>query len=138
MPSERARRTSMTRNEAMKTHRISGVPQLGEIALPFWDLINSPLVVKTYLASGGNPNTRPKESSTFTMLHWACHFGQTEVVEMLLRAGADAHAKDYLGREPLDIAAELNYYADMVDLFLAFEKQKAIREEGSLASSGTQ
>ena len=71
------------------------------------------------------------------MLHWACHFGQSEVAEMLLRAGADPHAKEAFGREPLDVAAERNLYAEMLAVFEATEGPQKQLREGSLASSGT-
>ena len=47
LASPRGRRVSMTINEAMNTSRMTGVPREVSMALPFWDLINSPLLVKS-------------------------------------------------------------------------------------------
>ena len=72
------------------------------------------------------------------MLHWACHFGQSEVVEMLLRAGANSHAKDYLGREPVDVAAEHGFSADIGDIFSNFDSnQSKTGEDTTTLSSVT-
>jgi ankyrin repeat protein len=116
----RARRASLGKNEVMQTRRLSGV---GDIALPFWDLINNPQLVKMYLNSGGSATLRPREDSTYTMLHWACHFGTADIAEMLLKAGADPKEKDWSGKSPLDIAQERGYYMEMLEVFLKFQRR---------------
>ena len=42
--------------------------------------------------------------SPTTPLHWAAQMGHVRVIAVLLRAGADAHAKDISGRVPLELA----------------------------------
>ena len=41
-----------------------------------------------------------------TPLHWAALCGQTDIVELLLAAGADSHAEDRRGRTPIEWAEE--------------------------------
>ncbi|GMF12275.1 unnamed protein product [Phytophthora lilii] len=52
-----------------------------------------------------------------TPLHWAAISGSTDVVEILLRAGADPNFQDVRGRSPLHWAAKLNKL-DVVRLLL--------------------
>ncbi|TKS79790.1 Oxysterol-binding protein-related protein 1 [Collichthys lucidus] len=52
-----------------------------------------------------NCRSRSKASSGWTSLHMACYFGHREVVEELLKAGADANLQNNMGDTPLHKAA---------------------------------
>jgi len=45
----------------------------------------------------------------YTPLHWACYFGYTDLVELLLSKGADPNLISDTGRTCLEIATEMNY-----------------------------
>ncbi|KAF7242074.1 Ankyrin repeat domain-containing protein 23 [Varanus komodoensis] len=62
-------------------------------------LENQVLVVKKYLADGGDPNAHDKFRCT--ALHWACLRGHTEIVERLLEAGAVLEPRDMLEATPV-------------------------------------
>uniref|UniRef100_A0A3B4Y8T5 Uncharacterized protein n=1 Tax=Seriola lalandi dorsalis TaxID=1841481 RepID=A0A3B4Y8T5_SERLL len=47
-----------------------------------------------------------KASSGWTPLHLACYFGHRDVVEELLKAGADVNLQDNMGDTPLHKAAD--------------------------------
>ena len=72
--------------------------------------------VKLFLDSGMNPNA--KDYLEYTALAHAANMGHIEIVEMLLKAGADVNAKTkYHGRTPLVLAA-LNDHLDVVKILL--------------------
>ena len=50
-----------------------------------------------------------------TGLHYAANYGKKEMVELLLRHGANVDVKDRFNRTPEDLAAS-NGYADIVEL----------------------
>lgn len=53
---------------------------------------------------GGKINSHDKQCSGFTPLHWAAEYGRVEVVDLLLRSGADINATENHGETPLQIA----------------------------------
>ena len=50
----------------------------------------------------------------FTLLHWACAEGKTQVVKLLVEKGADVNAKTERGYTPLDLARKRKYH-EIVD-----------------------
>nr|XP_029133456.1 oxysterol-binding protein-related protein 1-like [Labrus bergylta] len=52
-----------------------------------------------------NCRSKSKTSSGWTALHLACYFGHRDVVEELLKAGADANLQNNMGDTPLHKAA---------------------------------
>ncbi|MGB7292018.1 MAG: ankyrin repeat domain-containing protein [Thermodesulfobacteriota bacterium] len=72
--------------------------------------------VKLFLDSGMAPDS--KDYFEYTALAHAANMGHAEIVEMLLKAGADPNAKTkYHGRTPLILAA-LNGHLDVVKILL--------------------
>uniref|UniRef100_A0A3Q3AML3 Oxysterol-binding protein n=1 Tax=Kryptolebias marmoratus TaxID=37003 RepID=A0A3Q3AML3_KRYMA len=65
---------------------------------------NCPLIQKL-LQSRIDRSTRSKSASGWTALHLACSSGHRDVVEELLKAGADVNLQDELGDTPLHKAA---------------------------------
>jgi len=63
----------------------------------------NPAVVDALLKGGANVNARIKGSRR-TPLHFAAATNKTAVVGALLKAGADAGARDRIGRTPFDFA----------------------------------
>lgn len=53
---------------------------------------------------GDKKNSHDKQRSGFTPLHWAAEYGRVEVVDLLLRSGADINATENHGETPLQIA----------------------------------
>jgi len=51
----------------------------------------------------------------YAPLHWACYFGYTDLVELLISKGADANLISDTGRTPSEIAASMGY-ENIVDL----------------------
>lgn len=64
-------------------------------------------------------NVNAPESDGTTALHWAAHNGDVELVDRLLRAGADAKAKNQFGASPMSEAAFLGNVAIIEKLLKA-------------------
>ncbi|KAJ1835024.1 hypothetical protein LPJ73_007751 [Coemansia sp. RSA 2703] len=62
-------------------------------------------VVVSFLRSGININAQNKMNG-WTALHWACTRGYTQIVETLIRAGADPSIKNKKGERPIDVCKE--------------------------------
>src|SRR5689334_3389202 len=60
--------------------------------------------VRTMVAANKNAVNTPDVDGT-TPLHWAIRADERDIVDVLLRAGADATAQDRLGVTPLFLAA---------------------------------
>ncbi|KAJ2713196.1 hypothetical protein H4R19_002376 [Coemansia spiralis] len=58
--------------------------------------------VRAYIRGGVDVNSQNKMNG-WTALHWACIRGNRDVVEFLVRAGADAGIADSKGKTPLDV-----------------------------------
>lgn len=82
-------------------------------ALDVGSLATAELTAATLLSNGADPNAR--EPSGSTALHAAAARGSLELVELLLRKGADVHAHDDHGRRPLDLAAREGPVVDMLE-----------------------
>ena len=65
-------------------------------------------VVKQHLAAGAdvNANWNRLEPNGYTLLHLAVHWGNGEIVELLIAKNAHVNAKDKDGRTPLDVAIQ--------------------------------
>ena len=63
-------------------------------------------VVKQCLAAGADVNTNWNrlEPNGYTLLHLAAHFGNGEIVELLIVENAKMNAMDVEGQTPLDVA----------------------------------
>jgi ankyrin repeat protein len=82
-------------------------------ALDVRSLATAELTAATLLANGADPNAR--EPSGHTALHAAAARGSVELVELLLRKGADIDAHDDHGRRPLDLAPREGPVVDMLE-----------------------
>ncbi len=58
---------------------------------------------QTLLDAGADVKPQDKRNGA-SALHYAAIVGHTEIVKLLLKAGADVNAKDFQGRTPLDVA----------------------------------
>ena len=58
---------------------------------------------QTLLDAGADVKPQNKRNGA-SALHYAASVGHTEIVKLLLKAGADVNAKDFQGRTPLDVA----------------------------------
>src|SRR5271165_3777986 len=58
-------------------------------------------------------NVNAATSDGTTALHWAAHNGDEDLIDRLLRAGADAKAKNQFGTTPMSEAAFLGNVAIM-------------------------
>ena len=67
---------------------------------------NQILIAKLLLQNGADVNIIKDDTIFDTPLHVASGFGCLEMVEMLIRKGADIEAKDFLARTPLHLANE--------------------------------
>lgn len=65
------------------------------------------LVVRELLSTDGVEVDEPS-SEGFTPLMFAAFYGHPRIVELLMEAGADAHARDDQGRTPADFAMQSN------------------------------
>jgi ankyrin repeat protein len=72
--------------------------------------------VRALMAEGGD--VRATQYDGATALHWAAHFDELEIAELLLGAGADPNAANDYGATPLTMACT-NANADMVAALLA-------------------
>ncbi len=72
------------------------------IALEFHDLTTAELTAATLLGNGADPN--PAESDRKSPLHISASRGSTEIVEILIRKGADIDARDTDNARPIDLA----------------------------------
>ena len=69
------------------------------------------------LASNANANARDTNGRRSSPLHFAAGYGRRDVVELLLRLGADVHARDDGGLIPLHNACSFGH-AEVVALLL--------------------
>ena len=60
--------------------------------------------VGALLKQQANVNSRSADGAT--ALHWAAYWGDLDMADLLLRAGADVNAKDDLGVAPLALASK--------------------------------
>lgn len=89
------------------------------------------------LAAGFNPNTRNEQG--LTLLHRACYwYGETgfTMVQLLLQAGADVHARDAQGKTPLATYVEATAYTEedediipVADILLRYGAEVNVRYE---------
>ena len=65
-------------------------------------------VVKQHLAAGAdvNANWNRLEPNGYTLLHLAAHWGNGEIVELLIVENAKMNAMDVEGQTPLDVAIQ--------------------------------
>ncbi len=71
-------------------------------ALTYPDLKTAELTAAALLSNNANPN--PIRNGNISALHIAAKRGSVELTEMLIRLGADVHAKDDTGRTPIQLA----------------------------------
>ncbi|MDR3131791.1 MAG: ankyrin repeat domain-containing protein [Rickettsiales bacterium] len=76
---------------------------------------------------GKHTDINAKDDMERTALHYAAYFNDTDMVELLLRAGANIDAQDNLGRTALHYAACFNN-TDMVELLLEAEAKTNIKD----------
>jgi len=91
---------------------------LAQISLPEAAKQGDLSTVRAVLAAGTAPDLRDKDGRT--PLHWAALGGHTEVVQLLLGAGAEVDARErdrYYGRTPLHLAAQ-GGHTDVIQLLL--------------------
>ena len=69
-------------------------------------------IIKELLKNGADPNVYNRYSG-FTPLHWASRYGEVEIIEMLLEAGAHEYTPDSKGFRPLDYAGMFKHYEAM-------------------------
>jgi ankyrin repeat protein len=79
-------------------------------------------VLRTLLKAGANPNLR-SSSGFWTPLILASDLGQTQMVSVLLRAGADVHGTNSQGSTPLHFAGN----ADVARTLIAAGADRAAR-----------
>eukprot|EP00878_Enallax_costatus_P021449 GHUV01022702.1.p1 GENE.GHUV01022702.1~~GHUV01022702.1.p1 ORF type:complete len:213 (+),score=41.94 GHUV01022702.1:143-781(+) len=80
------------------------------ISAPYWHPYSESVyaVMQTLLAAGANPNTRfPKGGSTPFL--WAAYDGRTDLVNLMIKSGADLDAKNSYGNTALHVAARCDY-----------------------------
>jgi ankyrin repeat protein len=80
------------------------------ITLLSWAVFrNNPKLAGMLIGKGANVNNLDKLG--FTPLHWAANvdFGDTAILELLLRSGADPKARNKEGLTPLEIAVKYKY-----------------------------
>lgn len=79
-------------------------PSALRAAMEFHDLRTAEMTAASLLANGAEPN--PAESDGISPLHIAAARGSAEIVEMLVRKGADVGALDQHGRTALELARQ--------------------------------
>jgi len=75
---------------------------------PLWLCVRTAEMARMLLGGGADPNLK-EPSHGRTALHFAADAGYAEVVEVLLRAGADTNSEDDVGNKPLYYAAEKDH-----------------------------
>ena len=78
-------------------------------------------------------NVNTPTSDGTTALHWAAHNGDAELVDRLLRAGADAKAKNQFGATPMSEAAFLGNVAIIEKLLKAGADPDSPNADGQTA-----
>ena len=76
-----------------------------------------PLLVDFLKSKGFDPNA--KDNKGYTPLHWASCYGETEAIELLLKAGGSVDAKGIDGYTPLHWAS-CNGKTEAVELLKRF------------------
>lgn len=82
------------------------IPDFGVSLIYFAIQQKNPDMVSYFLEKGAAVNNIP--NSTFSPLHMAAYFGNEQIVNLLLKAGADKKVKDYNGKIAADYVQESN------------------------------
>ncbi|KAJ2833573.1 hypothetical protein GGI24_000795 [Coemansia furcata] len=90
--------------------------------------------VRAYIRGGVNIDGQNKMNG-WTALHWACARGQPDIVEILIRAGANVDLKNSKGELALDVCKSDNIRALFPGLEGASSKPAASAKDGSVGDS---
>lgn len=78
--------------------------------------------IEFLLENGADPNSCNKYTY-FTPLHWACRYGDNEIVDALLRGGATPFTPDSKGYFPIDLAGVFNH-SDVIKTLVDYSIKK--------------
>lgn len=73
--------------------------------------------VKLLFSMKSDINLDLPDGDGYTSLHWACKIGAMEIVQFLIKAGANINARSEIGRAPINMAS-FNGFADIVQLLI--------------------
>ena len=106
------------------------VKKTGETALMGATSLELPRVVKALIKKGAKPDARDQHGDT-ALIYAAEHTGKTDIMDMLLSAGADIHAKNNMGNSALILAAANEFYSGQNVPFL-ISRGANVNDTGSL------
>lgn len=81
--------------------------------------------VKRYIDNSDDINAKSTHTQN-SILHYACKWGCTEIVQLLLEHGADVNAKNDSGKTPLQFICEITDENKRKEIFKIVKKYKPV------------
>lgn len=77
----------------------------------------------TIIAVAGRVDQNDRDQHDDTPIHWACTYGNTDIVRFFIQTGADVEARNESGETPLDCAIKRNdNFSERAELLALFQE----------------
>ena len=94
---------------------------------------NDMATVRTLLSASPKPDVNQPTADGSTALHWAAYYNDAELVDQLIKAGANVNAKNLFGSSPMSEAAVVGNVKVLKALLAAGADVESANEDGQTA-----